>query len=668
MYYPLKTARPLEFGVAYHAAMEKWYDPDLWGHDDHAFIGKQLAILEFQKVVNSQLKEYKRLNGELDHDTKVDYRDRVDLGIKMITYYIDKISPLVDVGFKPIGVEVPFEVPLGFYCTCSYCFKKWDRHFSIHGGIRPNWFGLPVTYGGRIDMIAEDNHGRLFVFDWKTTSRILDETSEASFLELDDQISCVPLDTEILTPSGWKLYSELQIGQEVLGYNVKTDKLEWTLLENIHIYDEAELVKYSNKSFEFISTANHRWVVGHNLPNASWQQRLQPIEPGKQHRYIKLASTLDDGGTQVSINESALIGWILSDGYISDSNGLKTSISQKKYANEVEELLANFEGIVTNKTETSGCYIWVLKAESIREIFNRAGIEVIKNGQVHRNLKGVEQFLLNLPLKHREAFCHAIYLAEGNSNNTKTFSQNVGQKQELFRLAFFLNGFFPTKGWKDKTQFEVSEKPNKWMSTIKSEVLEEKRPVWCPQTSLGTWVMLQRGQMTITGNSYVAALWQLGRPVAGFVYHEQRKAVPEPPKQLLRRMGGRSFSTARNANTDHQTFLKTIFDQDHEAFALGHYDEYLKWLKEEGPRYWQRHQVTRNQTELQNTWENMVNEAHDIIDNPRIYPQPGRFSCPSCAYRQPCLGKSQGEDYQYLLETTFEKRQRHYFEEAMTTD
>lgn len=359
MYYPLITARPLEFGVAYHAAMEKWYDPPLWGHEDHAFVGKRLAILEFQKVVNDQLKDYKRLNGELSDDTKADYRDRVDLGIKIITYYIDKISPVVDVGFKPIGVEVPFEVPLGFRCSCDYCWKKWLNHF------RPDqpelfverWGGLPVTYGGRIDMIALDEHERIWIFDWKTTSRILDETSEAAFLELDDQIT-----------------------------------------------------------------------------------------------------------------------------------------------------------------------------------------------------------------------------------------------------------------------------------------------------------------------SYVTALWKLGRPVAGFVYHEQRKAVPEPPKSLLRHMGGRAFSTAKNANTDHQTFMKTIFDQDYEAFALGHYDEYLKWLKEEGPRYWQRHQVTRNTTELHNTWENMIQEAHDIIDNPRIYPQPGRFSCPSCAYRQPCLGKSQGEDYQYLLDTTFEKRTKHYFEESRTTD
>jgi hypothetical protein len=29
-YYPVETAKPLEFGIAYHKAMEVWYNPDTW--------------------------------------------------------------------------------------------------------------------------------------------------------------------------------------------------------------------------------------------------------------------------------------------------------------------------------------------------------------------------------------------------------------------------------------------------------------------------------------------------------------------------------------------------------------------------------------------------------------------------------------------------------------
>src|SRR4051812_45444806 len=62
MYYPRTTPAPLEFGVAFHAAMEKFYDPRTWFQD---FTVKQsLAMLEFKKVIDEQFAKYKKLNGE----------------------------------------------------------------------------------------------------------------------------------------------------------------------------------------------------------------------------------------------------------------------------------------------------------------------------------------------------------------------------------------------------------------------------------------------------------------------------------------------------------------------------------------------------------------------------------------------------------------------------
>jgi hypothetical protein len=278
----------------------------------------------------------------------------------MVKYYTTKVSPVLDKDFTPLGVEVPFEVPLGFRCKCDICFNRYAKHFKIERPFESligRFEGLPVTYGGRVDMIAIDKHDRLWITDWKTTTRILDEGKEESFLELEDQIS-----------------------------------------------------------------------------------------------------------------------------------------------------------------------------------------------------------------------------------------------------------------------------------------------------------------------SYVVAFHKLGRPVAGFIYHEQKKAVPEEPKLLLRKMKGRSYSTAQNQNTSYNIFYKKIFEEDRVALEEGAYDEYLQWLRLEGPRFHQRHQVSRNATQIANAWDDMVAEAHDIIDNPRVYPQPGRFSCNTCAYRQPCLGQNMGEDYQYTLKTLFEKRDRHYFEEPATTD
>lgn len=364
-YYPRTTPRPLEFGVAYHAAMEVWYDPETWDDPERGIVNQSLSLIKFDEIVAEQKAKYVKLNGPMPDEMKEDYKERVEFGHAMIKYYTERVSPKLDTGFRPIGVEVPFEIPLGFNCKCDICFRRYTNWLGkqgpqheeafralieAHG--REKWKGLPVTYGGRVDMIAIDKYDRLWLFDWKTTSRILNEGDESSFLELEDQVT-----------------------------------------------------------------------------------------------------------------------------------------------------------------------------------------------------------------------------------------------------------------------------------------------------------------------SYIVALYKLGRPVAGFVYHEQRKAVPAPPALLTRRMKGRIYSTAKNQSTSKELFIETVMKGDPDGLAMGFYDDYIHWLETEGPQYFQRHQIQRNKTQIETAWNDMVEEAKDIILNPRIYPQPGRFSCTTCAFRQPCLGKNMGEDYTYTLNTMFEKRTKHYFEE-----
>lgn len=369
-YYPRVTAPPLEFGVAFHAAMEVWYDPMFWDHPDHDIVQSALAKTTFTKLTNEQFTKYKKLNGPPSDEIKAEYHDRVKLGLDMIEYYATAVSPFIDFGFKPIAVEIPFEVPLGFRCKCDICWKKflnyWNARLDDYRKLplservdsQEDFKGLPVTYGGRIDMIAEDDIGRLWLFDWKTTSRMIDESQQASFLELDDQIT-----------------------------------------------------------------------------------------------------------------------------------------------------------------------------------------------------------------------------------------------------------------------------------------------------------------------SYCAGLLKLGRSVAGFVWHEQLKAVPSPPEPLVRPLKGRLFSVSKNAATTYPIFKRHVAENDIMGLENGLYDEYLMFLQKEGPRFYQRHQVHRTKTQLTNAWSDLVSEAKDIIGNPRIYPQPGRFSCTTCAFQQPCLGKNMGEDYEYALNTMFERRSKHYYEEKeVSTD
>lgn len=170
--------------------------------------------------------------------------------------------------------------------------------------------------------------------------------------------------------------------------------------------------------------------------------------------------------------------------------------------------------------------------------------------------------------------------------------------------------------------------------------------------------------------SYVWALRKLGLNIRGFVYHEQRKGFPQPPHQNVNRRKGCLFSVAKNQDVDYETYLKHVTEFDAVAFGEGCYDEFLAYLKEEGSVvYYARHQINKSDEEIASIQYNIGQEALDMTDpNLRIYPSPGRFGCTFCAFRQPCLEKNAGGDYQYALDTMFEQREHYYVRNEPSTE
>lgn len=240
-WYPLTTPKPLEFGAAYHKGMEAWFDPFTWGKDPET--RKALAILAFTNECNAQKAKYVVLNdGVIDPELEADFNERLELGKGMLNYYIDHVSPTLDAEFTPIKVEIDFEVPVlhhipmvgmgpdftwgePIWCKCDNCYSlwknseagaqahsKWQEDYTdnlTQGGLtrdqaiqwvnspgryRDYWKGLPVTYGGRIDVLAQDSHGRYWIIDWKTAARLTgDDIIEVfqgdEFILLDDQVT-----------------------------------------------------------------------------------------------------------------------------------------------------------------------------------------------------------------------------------------------------------------------------------------------------------------------------------------------------------------------------------------------------------------------------------------------------------------------------------------------
>jgi len=190
MLYPKVTAKPLEFGTAYHAAKQIYYDPQTNGYPADA--RKELAILKFVATIEEQ----KKALGNLSLEQKADYAERVELGVGMLEYYFGTLAPYLDINLEPMFVEQDFSVPIvnpetneQLYCKCDRCREKFEASF-IKGVVYnidwSQWIGLPVYLEGRIDLILKDKRtGKVWVLDWKTTARLMDRYE---WLELNEQI------------------------------------------------------------------------------------------------------------------------------------------------------------------------------------------------------------------------------------------------------------------------------------------------------------------------------------------------------------------------------------------------------------------------------------------------------------------------------------------------
>lgn len=209
-YYPIVTAKPLEFGVAYHKAMEVYYNPETWNFDKEVLAA--MAEKAFVDTCEAQKAEAIKNTGHLylEGEQEADYEERVALGRGMLKYFFTKVAPKEDKGWKPVKVEIKFLVPIrhpltgeeAIWCKCDECFEKWAKYTNLNDGNNPlptreaadfwnediyrDWKGLPVCSAGRLDALAQDDDGNYWVIDWKTAAQIREDHE---FLELDDQVT-----------------------------------------------------------------------------------------------------------------------------------------------------------------------------------------------------------------------------------------------------------------------------------------------------------------------------------------------------------------------------------------------------------------------------------------------------------------------------------------------
>lgn len=330
---------------------------------------------------------------------------------------------------------------------------------------------------------------------------------------------CLPTRAEALTRDGWRDSDKIEVGSEVLAYDLAAGVCRWVPVLATRIYEAAQTFRIQHARWLATATAEHRWVV----ERKGWPSNRRPgqvLRPTDELQTgegsLVLAAPSEPQESVISVRDASLLGWVLTDGSISQSGrgGPCVSIQQSKHVEVVRRLvgtdarerLAVSAGVQTIRGKEYECrdhYTFRFTASFARAWMKRLGL---------REKADAIGIVTRLGEPERAAMLEAMLLANGHDagngpSGQKHITFHTGRRDVLdtFQALCMAHG-----------QALGVERFQKGQETCWTVTLRRSRgvdvaalnttphvvePVWCPTTSLGTWVARLDGYVFITGNS-----------------------------------------------------------------------------------------------------------------------------------------------------------------------
>lgn len=346
---------------------------------------------------------------------------------------------------------------------------------------------------------------------------------------------CVPLDYEILTKEGFKSPLDLEPEELVAAMDHQTHQTYWTPLEKVSIYENQNVTKFGNSAVEFEITSGHSWAT----ESSNGVRALKPFEEIKTGTYLILSGVNADEQSLLNPKESAILGWIITDGTIKSYKGepYRASICQSKKENfehiewALSELGTVTKGVSDNREKGwLDQYWWYLSKKQTENLFKKANF---------KSFEDLPKIAANLGFSARAAMLEAMMKADGDQRNN--FGKSKPEVIETFQILCALNGFLNSKV---RTRiFDNSTKSfyqtrklsyNKVAFQNLQEQESRKTTVWCPTTKYGTWICrTNEGQVFVTGNTKAKRRVTLSICSLNMLDETEIESIPEKDKKII---------------------------------------------------------------------------------------------------------------------------------------
>ena len=319
---------------------------------------------------------------------------------------------------------------------------------------------------------------------------------------------CLSEDTEILTPSGWKKYHELDQGDIIKTFNVEKGFIENKEIKKIFRR------KYKGKMFNIKNRIQDQLISpGHRMVRrifSSQNYKLEEVEDVnklKSPQIIPIAA--DNNIKEIDLNdeEIKLIAWIISEGSLeSKGNWKRITIYQSKKKNkekynEIISLLKilNFEFNTQEGAKSLGDTVTQIRfnAETSRSLLGFFDND--------KDIKSIPKQLLEMSQRQSRLFLETYIKGDGHEGCKITVSSKniLHQLQQIIVNSGY--GFTVSErqssgvGKKLLYIIRVIRHKDTYISNIKE--VDYKGVIWSVNSENETVIAKRNGKVFITGNT-----------------------------------------------------------------------------------------------------------------------------------------------------------------------